>query len=285
MNSKTQQHIIDAPGLVSIIMPVYNIENYIAEAIQSVIQQSYKHWELIIINDGSTDNTENKILTFLHGTVKDRIQYYSQTNKGVSAARNLGIEKAQGEFICFLDGDDLFTENSLLKRIEVFKQFPKVDFVDGSISVQNETLDQTFYIRNPTYEGPPLKDLLLLTGHSFLGPTWLIKRSTISNFRFNQELSHGEDLMFYISIADGHYYSYCDYVIMIYRKRSGSAMSKIKPLLNFYSYYLVYVKENYEGTLLSKNEYKNIKKKVKRIAIRSTLKKGFFLKTVKWIFK
>lgn len=92
-------------SLTSVIMPAYNVENYISKSIESVINQSTKNWELIIINDGSTDNTIESINKFLPN---HKIHVISTQNNGVSTARNIGLKHAQGEFICFLDADDIY---------------------------------------------------------------------------------------------------------------------------------------------------------------------------------
>lgn len=97
----------------SIIVPTYNSGRKIQQTIESVLNQNTGDWELIIINDGSLDNTESFILPFLKDS---RIHYYSQDNFGVSHARNVGINKAKGQYIVFLDGDDLLDPN-LLKEI------------------------------------------------------------------------------------------------------------------------------------------------------------------------
>lgn len=95
--------------LVSIVMPAYNVEEYICKSIESVVSQTYDNWELIIINDGSTDDTEKKVELYSD----QRIFIYSQVNRGVSVARNEGIKKAKGEYIAFLDADDHYDPNFL----------------------------------------------------------------------------------------------------------------------------------------------------------------------------
>ena len=108
---------------VSIIMAAYNAEKYIKEAIDSVINQEYQHWELIIINDGSTDGTENIIRSY----DDDRIRYHSQTNAGVSSARNIGLRHMEGDYFCFLDADDVYTSYSLSSRMALFDKDPTLD--------------------------------------------------------------------------------------------------------------------------------------------------------------
>lgn len=91
---------------VTIVMPAYNVESYIKASILSVIQQSYQHWELIVINDGSTDNTKSIIEECLK--LDSRISLINQENRGVSFTRNKGISLAQGQYISFLDADDSY---------------------------------------------------------------------------------------------------------------------------------------------------------------------------------
>lgn len=102
-------------NLVSIIMPTYNCGQFITESILSVQQQTYKDWELIIVDDCSQDNTEEVLQKFEQDS---RIQYIKlDQNGGPAVARNTGIEKADGEYIAFLDSDDLWTSNKLEKQL------------------------------------------------------------------------------------------------------------------------------------------------------------------------
>ena len=95
----------------SIILPSFNRSDVINQTIQSVIYQTYENWELIIVDDGSTDNTK-KIVDEIKNT-ESRIKYIYQQNEERSSARNNGINNAKGDFICFIDSDDLFDENHL----------------------------------------------------------------------------------------------------------------------------------------------------------------------------
>lgn len=95
--------------LVSVIMPCYNAEAFISEAIQSVLDQTYQNFELIIVNDGSTDASEREIKKF----TDNRIRYFSQENKGQCAASNFGITQAGGEYIKFFDADDVLGKDHL----------------------------------------------------------------------------------------------------------------------------------------------------------------------------
>ena len=97
-------------NLVSIVMPAYNCAHYIGETIQSVLVQTYEDWELLIVDDQSTDNTPKVVDEF--ATQDDRIRYIElEKNSGVAVARNRGIEEARGNYIAFLDSDDLWKKD------------------------------------------------------------------------------------------------------------------------------------------------------------------------------
>ncbi|EIQ7476423.1 glycosyltransferase family 2 protein [Vibrio parahaemolyticus] len=102
--------------LVSVIMPTYNSAGTVVESIQSVLSQTYKNWELIIVDDRSTDNTWQVIQTYADKYDNIRI-YQNKENLGAGASRNFAIKKARGRFIAFLDSDDLWTEDKLAEQI------------------------------------------------------------------------------------------------------------------------------------------------------------------------
>ena len=123
--------------LVSIIIPVYNGEKYIADTIQSVIDQTYKNWELIIVDDGSTDNTADVVKQFNDS----RISYIKKNNTGVSDTRNLGAMISKGEILCFLDADDIWLPENLEKKVEKLITEPKGVLVYSSMFLWDERND------------------------------------------------------------------------------------------------------------------------------------------------
>lgn len=110
---------------VSVVIPVYNGERYLAQAIQSVLDQTYKIFELIIVDDGSTDSSAAIAKSFEYA----RLRYYYQRNGGVSKARNTGIELAQGNFIAFLDSDDIWLPQKLEKQVTYLETHNKIGAV------------------------------------------------------------------------------------------------------------------------------------------------------------
>lgn len=123
--------------LISIIMPAYNSEKYIEEAINSVLAQSYKNWELIVIDDGSLDDTRNIIIEYSQNDFRINL-LSNEKNIGVSAARNKGIEFAKGEWIAFLDSDDRWTPYKLKKQIETAEKYNAEFIFTGSSYIDEE---------------------------------------------------------------------------------------------------------------------------------------------------
>lgn len=109
--------------LISVVMPAYNAAEYVSQAIESVIRQTRTDWELIIVDDGSSDDTGEIVLPFLRD---ERIRLVTQTNGGVSRARNRGIDLARGNWVAFLDADDIWLPEKLEKQMAVVKQHPEV---------------------------------------------------------------------------------------------------------------------------------------------------------------
>ncbi len=109
---------------ISVVIPTYNYGRFIAEAIESVLQQTYPRIEIIVVDDGSTDNTEKVLSSF-----GDRIRYIRQANQGVGAARNTGVKESSGELIAFLDADDYWHPQKLEKQVEKLVSDPEIGLV------------------------------------------------------------------------------------------------------------------------------------------------------------
>jgi glycosyltransferase involved in cell wall biosynthesis len=110
---------------VSVILPTFNREEYLERAVKSVIDQTYQDWELIIWDDGSTDQTEELVRSFR----EKRIQYFCEQNQGVAYARNQAISKSHGGLIAFLDSDDAWHPEKLSKQLRAMESFPQIDLL------------------------------------------------------------------------------------------------------------------------------------------------------------
>ena len=121
--------------LVSIIIIFYNSERFLEEAIHSVINQIFNNWELLLVDDGSSDNSTAIAKTFVN-QYKSKIKYLdhlNHQNKGAAASRNLGIHYAKGQFIAFLDSDDIWLPEKLHEQVNIMHRFPEVDMIYGCI--------------------------------------------------------------------------------------------------------------------------------------------------------
>lgn len=114
---------------VSVIIPTYNRANFVCEAIKSVLEQTFQDFEVIVVDDGSTDNTSDVIQCFRD----HRIKYIYQQNSGQAAARNSGIQDSDSEYVAFLDSDDMLQPNSLEKRVQIMDKYPGVAFSYGQV--------------------------------------------------------------------------------------------------------------------------------------------------------
>jgi glycosyltransferase involved in cell wall biosynthesis len=116
---------------VSVILPVFNGERYLAEAIDSVLAQTYRPLEILVVDDGSADGTARIAQDFAQQ--ESNVLYFRQSNRGIGAARNCGVAHAQGEYLAFLDADDLWSESKLAIQRTTFDQRPKLDIVFGHV--------------------------------------------------------------------------------------------------------------------------------------------------------
>ena len=172
--------------MFSIILPTFNRDKFIKKAINSVISQSFSDWELIIVDDGSTDNTKEIVKNF-----NDlRINYIYQENSERSAARNRGIKESKGNWICFLDSDDIFPVNrlSVLNKEIIKRKIKGMYFTNIEFRLNSETKFISY--SNPK-EG---KYLRFLFENTIGTPQVCVHRDVVSKFKFNVKLSNGEDL-------------------------------------------------------------------------------------------
>lgn len=204
--------------MISIIVPIYNVENYIKECIDSILNQSYTNFELLLIDDGSTDSSFN--ICKKYESIDRRVKVYQKNNGGVSSARNMGLEKATGEWITFIDSDDYLLNNHFLEDLEKATHYLNIDYciTSGCTKFGQEKI----VFNQPGVQlstNSILKHIIGLN-QIYLSP-WgrLFKTSIINNnkIRFLEGLHYAEDCYFNIeylnhvkqsSVVDnkGYYY-------------------------------------------------------------------------------
>lgn len=134
-----------ADKIVSVIMPVYNAALFLKEAIDSIISQTYSNFELLIINDGSTDDSEKIVLSYKD----ERIKYFKQTNKGVASTLNIGIEKARGNYLWRHDADDISLPDKLEKQIKFLESNPEISLCSCQVAFMTENGKIAWNYRQP----------------------------------------------------------------------------------------------------------------------------------------
>lgn len=205
-------------SLVSVIMPAYNAEKYIEQAVQSVVNQTYPNWELLIINDGSTDGT----VSYLNKIQHPAIRVIHQANKGVSSARNAGLSVANGEFITFLDADDVLPDSSLEVRVNYLVKNPDIHIVGGRVDIWTDDFKTEICCKKPEYCGKFLPKLLKLDAQVFSSICYLVRKNILRNVRFKEGMTHCEDLLFWIELSVLENVNYGSVSSSIYKYRTSN---------------------------------------------------------------
>lgn len=184
-------------SLVSVIIPCYNASEYISETLQSILIQENANFEIIVVNDGSTDDSAPKILS-INDT---RILYFYQSNQGVSSARNLGLTKSKGDYIIFFDADDLMTQNFISSRLILLKN-TDVDFVSGPVKKFGTHVEHTLKFKGTTSN--IVSEILLYNPNVVTCPSNYMFNSlflTKHKLNFNPNLSSTADKFFLLQCS------------------------------------------------------------------------------------
>lgn len=219
--------------MISIIIPLYNKEHIITKSIQSVLDQSYQDFELIIVNDGSTDNSVKEAEKFND----NRIRLIHQKNKGVSAARNRGIEEAKHDLVSFLDGDDWWDKNFLKTFIDLSNKFPEAGLYAGQyvqINSENEIIKLDRF--------PPI-DEGIFNLHEYFFAVWsssiMIRKHVFHiSGTFDENLTHGEDTDLWIRIALSYKLCYTNKVVAYYNIGSNPLTRSVGKVPAFNNHFL-----------------------------------------------
>ena len=174
--------------MISVILPAYNAEKFLKHSIDSILNQTEKDFELIIVNDGSTDNSEDIILSYND----PRIAYVKQENQGAAAARNTGLDIAKGEFIAWQDADDV----SLPYRLKLLKDIliiNEADVAHSDMLLVNESNKPVGYWQSQNIVQAHLVRFFLKTGTPFNNGSMLIRKKLFKNFKHDTSLRVGSD--------------------------------------------------------------------------------------------
>jgi glycosyltransferase involved in cell wall biosynthesis len=218
-----KESIVAEPALVSIIITCYNHAHYLPESINSILNQHYQHVEIILVDDGSIDNT--KEIATLYPCVK----YVYQTNQGLSAARNTGIDHSRGEFLVFLDADDWLLPNSLATNVSYLQKHTKAAFVSGEHIKVNE-FQQTIIEGKRKLIIEDHYQHLLHHNYIEMHAAVMYRRWVFDLFRFDTTLKACEDYDMYMNIMRSYPVVHHQEPVAAYRKHSENMSGNI-PLM------------------------------------------------------
>jgi len=211
-------HFMSYPT-VSIIIPAYNAEKYLQETLESILTQDYPSIEVIVVDDGSTDNTSDIVKSYSYDS---RVQYIYKSNSGTAKSRNAGIQSARGDFLMFVDSDDLLSKNALSSLVKISANFSDTDYlIYGEMEFFE---DKTYRKLNITKFSKTIKNQKnLYTLRTNLLLCCLIPRDVIDRVKgFNEKLKYNEDYEMLLRISKLTKIYGLDKVVYKYRVRIGS---------------------------------------------------------------
>lgn len=211
-------------GLISIIVPMYNVEQYIEECLESILRQTYKNIEIVLIDDGSIDGTANKIREYLEKY--SNIKYVYQKNQGVSVARNRGIVESEGEFIMFVDGDDKVSTNICEKLISKNNDVVLCRYEKFPVLEKNRL---NYFVLEDinSIDGLSRKHIRFMYENIlFNPPVCKLYRKDLINICFDNTLSIGEDIVFNFKyLKNCKTISFVNESLYFYRQGNGESLS------------------------------------------------------------
>lgn len=213
--------------MISIIIPVYNVEKYLRECLDSVVNQNFPEKEVLLIDDGSTDSSSE--ICEEYAARYPYIRVIHKANGGLSSARNRGIEEACGDWIIFIDSDDVWADKDCLTKLHHYATSLNLDIVRFEYQAVNENLEpiEPRSHDKAAIEGQPLDNYQLVKygiNGEWFAVLYLIKRNAIANLRFNENTKFQEDIDFYCRLFAEKQLR-CGYLnekMYLYRKRTSS---------------------------------------------------------------
>lgn len=243
--------------LVSVVIPAFNAAEFIVETIESVLQQTYRPIEIIVVDDGSQDNTVQLIET----SFSDTVRLVCQQNNGPSAARNRGIRDASGKYIAFLDADDIWLPEKIASQVAVMEKNPDIGLLCGDMVDFNEKGEEAqSHFKKNGFDEEEFGDRLYIKNafkkiynKNFIAtPTVMIRRSIIYKTElFPPEFRFSEDYLFWLELARDNKVAYQANVYTLRRKHTANLTNdtavhvQIRPLVldRIYSMHGDYLKE------------------------------------------
>lgn len=267
--------------VISVLIPFYKVERYLAEAIESVLQQSYSNWELLLLDDGSPDGSTEIALQYV-ARYPDKIRYFhhpGRVNKGLPATRNLGVKNAVGTWVALLDADDVWLPGKLAHQMDIASKFPEVSMICGASSYwyswfDSKKQDVAIPVGAPqdTVIAPPVAAVTLYplgTGAAPCPCSVMVKKEVVERNgafeeHFKGKFSLYEDQAFFIKIYLHESIFVSSKVMDYYRQRDDSIMSRAETDENYHEvrrYYLNWLQQYFDVQGITDPE---VRKKLRR---------------------
>lgn len=210
--------------LVSIVMPIYNGEMYLSIAIESVLNQTHKNLELILINDGSTDNSHIISSSYLNDK---RVRYYKQKNSGVSAARNFAINKSNGDYIAFLDQDDFWEPNKLEVQVNILLSHSEIALTYSDYTIIYESSNTSKRLSEIASFDTKCCELNSLFERNRIGVLTVLVRKTCLTAvgPLNEDLNGTDDYELWLRLALKYQFLYYPSSLACYRWHDNNVSS------------------------------------------------------------
>lgn len=203
---------MDKAVKVTVGIPFYNAGKYFALAIQSIINQSYKNWELILVNDGSTDDSLKIAMSFTDPRIR---VMHDNTNRGISFRLNQIIAEAKGQYIARMDADDLAFPDRLKEQVDMFERDPRLDIVDSEAVIIHEH-NEVIGKRAVRYDFTSIRQTF--GSVRFIHPTVMFRKSFIEKFLYNSEFDGAEDRDLWIRCYETAHVGKIPYPLYFYRE-------------------------------------------------------------------
>jgi len=205
--------------MISVIMPIYNGEQYLRDAVESVLAQSYTNFELICIDDGSTDGTLNILKEY--AAIDSRLVIISRENKGLIATLNEGIVRAKYNYIARMDADDISHVDRFMLQVEYLNTHPDVAVVGCAYEYINES--GAYISTRKTYNSDFMLKTICLLGSPFAHPSVMINRSILNDdLYYDQRYKHSEDYELWVRLSQKYKFGGINKVLLKYRVLNSS---------------------------------------------------------------
>jgi len=241
--------------LVSTIIPSYNRSATLSEAVESALNQSYSPIEVIVVDDGSTDDTENKMASY-----RDRITFVREKHNGAAAARNAGIATSRGEFVAFLDADDIWRRHKIETQVQYLQSHPHIGILcsDAREFNENGTFSESFLQQFGKVKTEGFVFESIASTAFPLTSTVMVRRSCLNNHRFDERLTNFQDIDFYMRLNLHSPIATLRQVLVDRRLHTGNVSRS--QYNRFYYRTIAFQNILTDGTVLSRRQRKTIRK-------------------------